>query len=73
MDKDRLKFWDYLILIIGIGLLMLMINCTKPQDYCDEAHKYYYYDFDLKKPMTFSIQECYLYNREKSKPMFCPI
>ena len=52
---------------------MLMINCTKPQDYCDEAHKYYYYDFDLKKPMTFSIQECYLYNREKSKPMFCPI
>ena len=55
--------------IFGSIIILIFINCTKPQDYCDEAHKYYYYDFDLKKAMTFSIQECYLYNREKSKPV----
>ena len=32
MGKNRLKFWDYLILIIGIGLLMLMVSCSKDPD-----------------------------------------
>jgi hypothetical protein len=62
---------EKILKIFGSIIILIFINCTKPQDYCDEAHKYYYYDFDLKKAMTFSIQECFLYNREKSKPIFC--
>ena len=32
MGKNRLGFWDYFILIIGIGLLMLMVSCSKDPD-----------------------------------------
>ena len=47
--------------IFGSIIILIFINCSKPQDYCEEPHKYYYYDFDLKKAMVYSIQECYLY------------
>ena len=38
MEKNRLKFWDYLVLIIGIGLLMLMVSCYK-DPICHTVHE----------------------------------
>ena len=37
MEKNRLKFWDYLVLIIVIGLLMLMVSCYK-DPICHTVH-----------------------------------
>ena len=32
MNNDKMGFLDYLFLIIGIGLLMLMASCSKDTD-----------------------------------------
>ena len=37
MGKNRLGFWDYFILIIGIGFLMLMVSCYK-DPICHTTH-----------------------------------
>ena len=37
MEKNRLGFWDYFILIIGIWFLMLMVSCYKDPS-CHTTH-----------------------------------
>ena len=43
--------------LLGLALLTVFINCSKPEDYCEELYKNYYYDFERKAAMVETINE----------------
>ena len=47
--------------ILAVFLLILFIKCSKPEDYCEELYKKYYYDFEKKAAMVETINACYEY------------
>ena len=47
--------------LLGLALLTVFINCSKPEDYCEELYKNYYYDFESKAAMVETINACYEY------------
>tara|TARA_R110000824_G_scaffold124308_1_gene282690 strand:+ start:1423 stop:1581 length:159 start_codon:yes stop_codon:yes gene_type:complete len=46
-------------IVLGLTLLMIFIKCSKPEDYCEELYKQYYYDFERKAAMVETINACY--------------
>jgi hypothetical protein len=48
------------LLLLGL----LLIGCTKEEDYCEEAYKRYYYDFDKKAAMVETVNLCYYFKNK---------
>ena len=61
MNEEESKLKDMNKLLLGLTLLTLFINCSKPEDYCEELYKNYYYDFESKAAMVETINACYEY------------
>tara|TARA_B110000858_G_scaffold87567_1_gene101177 strand:- start:1122 stop:1271 length:150 start_codon:yes stop_codon:yes gene_type:complete len=47
--------------IFGGIIFLILISCEKPEDYCEELYKEYYYNFETKQAMVLSMKECYSY------------
>ena len=48
-------------IILGLVLLIVFTKCSKPEDYCEELYKEYYYDFEGREAMVKTINACYEY------------
>lgn len=43
------------LLLLGL----LLIGCTKEENYCEEEYKRYYYNFATKAAMVETVNFCY--------------
>ena len=48
-------------IIFTIALITSVVACSKPEDYCEELYKSFYYDFERKEAMVETINACYEY------------
>ena len=52
---------EKILKIFGSIIFLILISCEKPEDYCEELYKEYYYNFETKEAMVLSMKECYYY------------